>query len=85
MVFEDIRKKIRKKFCVEIKKSSIRSKKNAKKFAISQIFSTFAPLFRSNGALAHLARAFDWQSRGGEFESRMLHKKNVEYIIMLAG
>ena len=26
------------------------------------------------GALAHLARAFDWQSRGGEFESRMLHK-----------
>ena len=27
-----------------------------------------------NGALAHLARAFDWQSRGGEFESRMLHK-----------
>lgn len=37
------------------------------------------------GALAHLARAFDWQSRGGEFESRMLHKKNVGYIIMLAG
>ena len=32
---------------------------------------TFAP---QNGALAHLARAFDWQSRGGEFESRMLHK-----------
>ena len=27
----------------------------------------------NNGALAHLARAFDWQSRGGEFESRMLH------------
>lgn len=27
------------------------------------------------GALAHLARAFDWQSRGDEFESRMLHKK----------
>ncbi len=25
------------------------------------------------GALAHLARAFDWQSRGDEFESRMLH------------
>ena len=29
-----------------------------------------------HGALAHLARAFDWQSRGGEFESRMLHKKD---------
>ena len=31
------------------------------------------------GALAHLARAFDWQSRGGEFESRMLHKTNKAY------
>lgn len=28
----------------------------------------------SKGALAHLARAFDWQSRGGRFESDMLHK-----------
>ena len=27
------------------------------------------------GALAHLARAFDWQSKGDEFESRMLHTK----------
>ena len=27
-----------------------------------------------NGALAHLARALDWQSKGDEFESRMLHK-----------
>ena len=36
---------------------------------------TFAPQKQKNGALAHLARAFDWQSRGGEFESRMLHKK----------
>ena len=26
------------------------------------------------GVLAHLARALDWQSKGGEFESRMLHK-----------
>lgn len=25
------------------------------------------------GVLAHLARALDWQSKGGEFESRMLH------------
>ena len=36
---------------------------------------TFAPEIINNGALAHLARAFDWQSRGDEFESRMLHKK----------
>ena len=26
-----------------------------------------------HGALAHLARAFDWQSKGGRFESCMLH------------
>ena len=35
---------------------------------------TFASESQKQGALAHLARAFDWQSRGGEFESRMLHK-----------
>ena len=28
---------------------------------------------KQNGALAHLARALDWQSKGDEFESRMLH------------
>ena len=28
---------------------------------------------KENGALAHLARAFDWQSKGDEFDSRMLH------------
>ncbi len=31
---------------------------------------------KAKGALAHLARAFDWQSRGDEFESRMLHVRN---------
>ena len=30
---------------------------------------------KENGALAHLARAFDWQSKGDEFDSRMLHKQ----------
>ena len=29
---------------------------------------------RLTGALAHLARAFDWQSRGDQFESGMLHQ-----------
>ena len=28
---------------------------------------------KQKGALAHLARALDWQSKGDEFESRMLH------------
>jgi hypothetical protein len=45
------------------------------------------------GALAHLARAFDWQSRGGEFESRMLHElrsgqeaglKNIKRVLLNA-
>ena len=30
-------------------------------------------LHQEKGALAHLARAFDWQSKGGRFESCMLH------------
>ena len=38
---------------------------------------TFAPEIIRHGALAHLARAFDWQSRGDEFESRMLHRKRL--------
>ena len=41
-------------------------------FVISKKLSNFALV---NGALAHLARAFDWQSKGGRFESCMLHKK----------
>ena len=28
---------------------------------------------KNDGALAQLARAFDWQSRGHEFDSHMLH------------
>lgn len=36
----------------------------------------FAPLSLF-GVLAHLARALDWQSKGGEFESRMLHSSNL--------
>ena len=36
-------------------------------------YCTFVTLSSNNGALAHLARAFDWQSRGGRFESCMLH------------
>ena len=35
-----------------------------------------------NGALAHLARALDWQSKGDEFESRMLHKNHKKHWAM---
>ena len=35
------------------------------------------------GALAHLARALDWQSKGDEFESRMLHG-NIGYVKVLS-
>ena len=34
---------------------------------------------QANGALAHLARALDWQSKGDEFESRMLHKLSKKH------
>ena len=37
----------------------------------------FLPPISNDGALAHLARAFDWQSRGREFDSHTLHTKNT--------
>gem|GEM_PF-1113522 len=48
---------------------------------MKQIFCTIANLIRiSNfvlqifyGGLAHLARAFDWQSKGGRFDPDILH------------
>ena len=39
---------------------------------VSDFLCIFAPKI-NQGALAHLARALDWQSKGDEFESRMLH------------
>ena len=35
------------------------------------------------GVLAHLARALDWQSKGDEFESRMLHRIIQQRIISI--
>lgn len=32
----------------------------------------------SNGVLAHLARAFDWQSKGNRFDSDILHREGRE-------
>lgn len=46
--------------------------------AFLKYYCTFVTLSSNNGALAHLARAFDWQSKGGRFESCMLHK-NIYY------
>ena len=34
------------------------------------------------GALAHLARALDWQSKGDRFESDMLHKPHFKSGIL---
>lgn len=34
-----------------------------------------------NGALAHLARATDWQSVGDRFESDMLHTKAKRFTL----
>ena len=47
-------------------------KKSASLLANKKNIRKFAPQW-CNGALAHLARALDWQSKGDEFESRMLH------------
>ncbi len=47
-------------------------KKLSQKLCIIDFLCIFASLLFP-GALAHLARALDWQSKGGEFESRMLH------------
>ena len=38
----------------------------------------FAASNENDGALAQLARAFDWQSRGREFDSHTLHKKHLQ-------
>lgn len=45
-------------------------KKTLKNFGILEINIKFAEI---HGALAHLARAFDWQSRGDRFDPGMLH------------
>ncbi len=44
---------------------------------LSQNITIFA--LEIKGALAHLARAFDWQSKGGRFESCMLHIVYIRY------
>ena len=46
------------------------------------VFSKKVRIFASEkkGALAHLARALDWQSKGDEFESRMLHNQHIIYV-----
>lgn len=51
-----------------------------------RIFSIFAEVFLkksnfysrgfNNGELAHLARALDWQSKGGGFDPHILHKSD---------
>ena len=54
-------------------------KKLSQKLCIIDFLCIFASL------LAHLARALDWQSKGGEFESRMLHFFNDKMKVCEAG
>lgn len=58
------------------KKLSFWRKKIVQTFCYIDFLCIFAPL-SFVGVLAHLARALDWQSKGGEFESRMLHSSNL--------
>lgn len=53
-----------------------------KNFVHSKKFPNFVSKIK-HGALAHLARAFDWQSRGDEFESRMLHKRTNSKVLRI--
>ena len=44
----------------------------------------FAPDFSTQvGVLAQVARAFDWQSKGHEFDSHILHKKRSKRVAFL--
>ena len=54
-------------------------KKLSQKLCIIDFLCIFASLLFL-GVLAHLARALDWQSKGGEFESRMLH--NIPSLLL---
>ena len=55
-------------------------KKKCKKFCAKVKKLYLCSAKTKKGALAHLARAFDWQSRGGEFESRMLHFPQINWL-----
>ena len=55
------------------------TEKNASNHLRIQKKSVYLHPQSGNGALAHLARALDWQSKGDEFESRMLHKTHKKH------
>ena len=59
-------------------------KKLSQKLCIIDFLCIFASLLFL-GVLAHLARALDWQSKGGEFESRMLHFFNDKMKVCETG
>ncbi len=42
----------------------------------------FSIFVASNGGLAQLARAFDWQSKGHRFDSDILHSENQDFTAM---
>ena len=35
---------------------------------------------KQKGGLAHLARALDWQSKGGRFDPDILHKMDYSFL-----
>ena len=52
----------------------LKTKSQRKTHRISKKSVSLPPI-SNDGALAQLARAFDWQSRGREFDSHTLHRK----------
>lgn len=43
----------------------------------------FCTTLKSDGGLAQLASAFDWQSKGHGFESRILHRINLYFVFSI--
>lgn len=43
----------------------------------------FCTTLKSDGGLAQLASAFDWQSKGHGFESRILHQVNSRIVFSI--
>ena len=52
-------------------------KKSVEKFANPKILSTFVVPNGKRG-ISSVGRAFEWHSKGQEFDSPMLHKKRVQ-------
>ncbi len=52
------------------------------KIIVCAFIKLFVTLQNFCGGLAHLARALDWQSKGGRFDPDILHNLNPKTILI---